>query len=89
VGGFNTSLLFAPTGDPIHLGHIRKANQNFINCVICEGKDFPCVTPLVNFCRATLCISAAYAVARWLAVTWIVSKLETAKDTAIVAMECE
>ena len=44
-----------------------------------------------RFCRAMLCISAAYAVVRCLSVSLadtFVYCVETAKVTAIVAMEC-
>ena len=38
-----------------------------------------------RFCRAMLCISAVYAVLRCLSVTFVYC-IETAKDTAIVAI---
>jgi len=51
--------------------------------------SFPTVfINLRRFCCATLCISAAYAVVLCLSVTSVYC-VKTAKDTAIVAVECE
>jgi len=45
-------------------------------------------TTSLSFCRAMLCVSAAYRVVRCLSVTFVYC-VKTAKDTAIAAMQFE